>query len=190
MHPVRRHFAPQYNIDPAEQHTADIGWLGHVVHRKSGQDLHQYHRIESSIGCTGQRVPEKRCMGRFQQHIVQGDIDSLTVEMPLPDAREQAVTFVDNEAIDAQDKRCTEEECCQEMDISDPVHRHGRIRRFNPQYGNWLGDKQARNEQGDDCQHHDPMENPQERTEQIVDFSLFFFHSTYYSFLSSPINRH
>ena len=149
MDPVSRHLAAQDDVDPAKQHTADIGWFRHEVHGKAGQDLYQYHGVESCIGCTGQRVPQERCMARFQQHIVHGNIDGLTVEMTFPYPREQAVTLVDDEAVNAQDKRCAEEECCQEMDISDPVHRHGCISRFNPQYGYRLRDKQARDKQGD-----------------------------------------
>ena len=189
VHPVRDHLAAEHDIDPAKEHAADVVWLRHVVHGKAREDLDENHHVEADVRRACQRVAQVRVVARLQQHVVQGDVNRIAVEVALPDAREETVTRIADVAVDAQDERCAERKGRDEVYIPYPVHGHGCVRRLNAHHSHRLRDQKAGDEQRDDRQHHDPMENPQKRTEQVVDFPFFFFHSTI-PFLSTRTPAH
>jgi serine phosphatase RsbU (regulator of sigma subunit) len=107
-----------------------------------------------------------------------GHIHSVAVVGTLPEMGEQPIPLVDYEPVNAQDKRRTEDEGRDKVYVTDQIHGRNRVIGLRCKHLQRFRDENACTEEHQNHNDHDPMENAQERTEQIKFFAVDFFHST------------
>ena len=174
---VRDHLAAEHAVHPAEERPADRGRLRHVVHGKARQHLNRHEHVEPCVRSACERVAQERLVRRLDQHIVLRHFHRIRVVLLLPEMREKAVAAVDDETVDAADEARAERERRDEVNVARHIHQERRRIRLRIEHRGRLRDEEARDEEHDDRYDHQPVEDAQKGTKEIVLLAYFLFHA-------------
>ena len=189
MDEVRDHLVAADDVDPGERLRDVRRGLRHVVHGKSRADLDGDEAVEHEVRHACQGVSEERCVVRLDEHVVLDDVERLRVEIAFPEPREQAVAAVDDEAVDAQHERCAEDERGDEVDVAHEVDIRRGVCRLEVHRLQRRRDDDACAKQDEDHHDHDPVEDAQERAEEVEFLALDFLHAMNLCHAITPSSR-